>query len=162
MEPEISLPHSQVAATCPCPEPADPVHTPTPIYLNIVLPSTPGSPKCSLSLTFPHQTPVYTSFLTHNSTWAERLLCQQVCWTLYSYWRIFRIHQSWKPRIVERDISHACPIHACYHGDEQDMTRRCMFSIAVCQENSNMAATPCRRMLIGFHTETKVLPVVDI
>ena len=43
----------------------DPVHTPTTyflkIHLNIILPSMPGSPKWSLSLRFPHQTPVYAS-----------------------------------------------------------------------------------------------------
>ena len=47
----------------------DPVHTPTSyflkIQLNIILPSTPGSPKWSLSLSSPHQNPVYASPLPH-------------------------------------------------------------------------------------------------
>ena len=47
----------------------DPLHTLTShflkIYLNIILPSTPGSPKWSLSLRFSHQNPVYASLLPH-------------------------------------------------------------------------------------------------
>ena len=35
------------------------------IYLNIILPSTPGSSKWSLSLCFPHQNCVYSSPLPH-------------------------------------------------------------------------------------------------
>jgi hypothetical protein len=47
----------------------DPVHNTTThflkIHLNIVLPSTPGSPRRFLSLRFPHQNPVYVSPLPH-------------------------------------------------------------------------------------------------
>ena len=45
----------------------DPVHTLTShfqkIHLDIILPSTSGSPKWSLSLRFPHQNPIYLSLL---------------------------------------------------------------------------------------------------
>ena len=47
----------------------NPVHTLTShflkIHVNIILPSTPGSPHWSLSFRFPHQNPVHASHLLH-------------------------------------------------------------------------------------------------
>jgi hypothetical protein len=69
MEPEGSLPHSQVPATCPYPESAQSNPYPTSYFLkirlNIILPSTPGFPQSSLSLSFSHQNPVHNSPLPH-------------------------------------------------------------------------------------------------
>ena len=69
MESEGSLPHSQEPATCPYPEPARSSPYPTSYFLknhlNIIFPSTPGSPKWSLSLRFSHQNPVYACPLPH-------------------------------------------------------------------------------------------------
>jgi hypothetical protein len=60
-----------------CPTPVstlnqlNPVHTPTShflkVHLNIILPSTPGSTKWSLSFRFFHQNPVYASSRPHTS-----------------------------------------------------------------------------------------------
>jgi hypothetical protein len=72
MEPEGSLPHSQVPVICPILSQLDPIHTPTShflkIYLNIILPSKPGSPKWPLSLRFHHQNPVDASPLPIRAT----------------------------------------------------------------------------------------------
>ena len=54
---------------CPSPVPIltqiDPIHPPTSyflkIYLHIILPFTPGSPKWYLTLRFPHRNPVHAS-----------------------------------------------------------------------------------------------------
>ena len=69
MEPEVSLPHSQVPAIYSFLENIDPGHTPTPhflkIHLNIILPSTSGSPQWSLCLTFTHQNTEHATPQTH-------------------------------------------------------------------------------------------------
>jgi hypothetical protein len=51
----------------------DPVHAPI-SHFNIILPSKPGSPKWSLTLSFPHQTPVYTSPLPIRATCLAHLI----------------------------------------------------------------------------------------
>ena len=66
MEPECSLPHSQVPASL---SQINPVQAPTfhflKFHFNFILPSKPGSPKWSLSLRFPHQYTVYACPLSH-------------------------------------------------------------------------------------------------
>ena len=71
MEPKGSLPHLQLSATCPYPEPdrsspyLPPIFHFLNIHINIILPSTPVSSKWFLSLRFLHQNPVYTSPLPY-------------------------------------------------------------------------------------------------
>ena len=65
MEPESSLPYSQVPSPLPIlsqlhPVPTTPYHF-LKINLNIILSSMSGSPQWSLSLKFPNQNPVHTS-----------------------------------------------------------------------------------------------------
>jgi hypothetical protein len=78
METEGSLPLSQMPATCPYPAPARSSPHPTShflnIHLNIILPSTPGPPKLSLTLRFPHQNPVYVFPLPIRATCPVHLI----------------------------------------------------------------------------------------
>jgi hypothetical protein len=70
-EPKCSLPHTQVPTSCIYPAPAR--SSPYPhipfleIHLTIILPSTPASPKWTLSLRFSHQNHVHASLLSHTS-----------------------------------------------------------------------------------------------
>jgi hypothetical protein len=64
MEPEGSLPHSQMPATCPYLEPTRFSPNPTSHFLKNhlnILPFMPASSKLPLSLRFRHQYPVYAS-----------------------------------------------------------------------------------------------------
>jgi len=63
MEPEGSLPHSQVPATCPYPEPDQ--SSPHPHIPLLEDSFTSGSAEWSYSLRFHHQNPVYKSPLPH-------------------------------------------------------------------------------------------------
>ena len=66
MEPEGSLPHSHVSATCPYPEPARSSPCPTSHFLKIllnILPSTPGSTKWFFPPGFSTET-LYTPLLS--------------------------------------------------------------------------------------------------
>jgi hypothetical protein len=64
-----SLPHLQVPATCPYPEPAQSgPFTPSHFlknHRNFILPSTPGCPHWPLYLRFHHQNPVHATPLPH-------------------------------------------------------------------------------------------------
>ena len=70
--------HSQCLPPVPILSQLNPVHAPTShfmeIQLNIILISTPGFSKWSLSLWFPHQNPVYAFPLPHSATCPAHLI----------------------------------------------------------------------------------------
>ena len=78
MEPEGSLPHSQMPANCPYPESARSSPYPHIPHLedtfNIILPYLPRSRTLSLSLRFHHQNPVYSFALSIYSTCPTNLI----------------------------------------------------------------------------------------
>jgi hypothetical protein len=69
----------------------DPVHTPTAhflkIHLNLILPSTPGSPLWSLSLRFPHQNSVHVS-LSPFALHAPPISFFSICTRHHSGWGV--------------------------------------------------------------------------
>ena len=81
MGPEGSLPHSQEPAICLY------VHahvTLLKIYSNIILPSAPRASKWSISISFTHQNPVYTSSLSIRATCpADLILLNLITRTLF-------------------------------------------------------------------------------
>ena len=78
MESEGSLPRLQQPATCPYPEPDQSSPCPPSHFLkthiSIIFPSMLGSSKWSLSIRFPHQTPVCTSPLPIRATYPVHLI----------------------------------------------------------------------------------------
>ena len=88
MELEVSLPHSQVPATCPDPEPAQISPYPTShflkIHLNIILPTTLSSPSDLFPSGFPTNT-LHTSFFSHIvSTCPAHLILDVITRTILS------------------------------------------------------------------------------
>ena len=71
---------------CPILSQLDPVQTSTlhflKIYLNIILPSTPGSPKWSLSHRFPHLNIVYASPVPIRATCSTHLILDFITLTI--------------------------------------------------------------------------------
>jgi hypothetical protein len=89
MQPEGLLPHLQVPATCPYPEPDQSSPCPQLTFwdpLIIILPPTSKCSKWTLSSRFPHQNPLSTSHPpliratspVHNSYWFDRP--NNICW----------------------------------------------------------------------------------
>ena len=90
-------------AACPYPEPArcspypPTSHLPK-IDFNIILPSTSGSPKWSLSLRFPHPHPVYPSPIPHACYMPIPFAISGVHVTMA--WRVLRLRMEERPPIL--------------------------------------------------------------
>ena len=97
--------------TVPIPSQLDPIHTSTShflkIHLNVIFPSTPGSPKWTLSLRFPHQNPVYASPLTH---------MRYMPYPSHSYRFYCLDNIEWGVQIVHLLIMQLPPLSCCLDG----------------------------------------------
>ena len=76
--PKLHYPKQKYSPPVPIMSQIDPIHAPTShfrkTHFNIVLSSTPGSSKWSLSLRFPYQNPVYISSLPKHATCPAHLI----------------------------------------------------------------------------------------
>ena len=104
MEPEVSLSHPQVPATCPYPEPAR-----SSLYPHTSLPEdpsqyyhpfTPGSSKRSLYLRFPHQT-LYTTLFSPYVLHVPPI-------SFFSIWSL--ANTGWGPQIIKLLIMSFSPL----------------------------------------------------
>jgi len=105
---------------CPLPVPIlnqiDPVHAPTShflnIYINIILPSTPGSSKSSLSLRFPNQNPVYTPtlprtyFMLHSEHHSLIYLLWNISAIRYAHHLVIVLTCWWPKHVVQDTLMH--------------------------------------------------------
>ena len=90
LEPESSSPYSQVPATCPYPEPTpSSPHSPSQfpkIHLNIILPSTSGSPWIGFTMPYFHSCGMISSSVNKSCLYRFPLvLATGLCWVLWPF-----------------------------------------------------------------------------
>ena len=144
MELEGSLPRLQELATCPYSEPYEstprlPSHI-LKIHINIILSSTPGSSKWSLSLRFPHQNPVYTSPLPHTCYMPQHI-------TFFSFWS--------PEKYFMRSTDHKVPHYVVFSTPLLPRPPLAQIFFSAPYTLTTSAYVPPSMWVIKFHTHTK-------